>query len=66
MAEVYLQYTTIFEAGVNSIKACAIQNLYREYKNRNSYIILENQAELTLLAVLTRSTQNSCGTAINP
>jgi hypothetical protein len=38
------QYTTVFLAEVNAIKACAVENLDRNYKNRNIYILSESQA----------------------
>jgi hypothetical protein len=33
------QYTSAFEAEVYAIKACAVENLDRNYKNRNIYIV---------------------------
>jgi hypothetical protein len=33
------QYTTVFQAEVYAIKACAVKNLGRNYKNRNIYIL---------------------------
>jgi hypothetical protein len=59
------QYTTVFQAEVYVNKACAVDNLDRNYKNRNIYIISENQAATKHLAN-TGSPQNWSGTAINP
>jgi hypothetical protein len=33
------QYTTVFQAEVYAIKACADENIDRNYKNRNIYIL---------------------------
>jgi hypothetical protein len=33
------QYTTVFQVEVYAIKACAVENLERNYKNRNIYIL---------------------------
>jgi hypothetical protein len=33
------QYTTAFQAEVYAIKACAVENLDRNYRNRNIYIL---------------------------
>jgi hypothetical protein len=38
------KYTTIFQAEVYAIKACAVGNFDRGYRNRNIYIVLESQA----------------------
>jgi hypothetical protein len=33
----------VFQAEVNIIKACAVENLHRNYKNRNIYILCIRQ-----------------------
>jgi ribonuclease HI len=38
------QYTTVFQAEVYAIKACAVENLDRNYRNRNIYILSDSQA----------------------
>jgi hypothetical protein len=38
------QYTTIFQAEVSTIKACAIKNINRGYKNGNTDILSDSQA----------------------
>jgi hypothetical protein len=43
------QYTTVFQAEVHAIKACAVENLDREYKKRNSYILSESHAAIKAL-----------------
>jgi hypothetical protein len=35
------QYTTVFEAEVYAIKACAIENINRGNKNRNIFIVIK-------------------------
>jgi hypothetical protein len=40
------QYATVFQAEVYAIKACTIENLDRNYKNRNIYILSESQAAI--------------------
>jgi hypothetical protein len=40
------QYTTVFQAEVYAIKACAVENLDRRYKNRNIYILSDSQAAI--------------------
>jgi hypothetical protein len=40
------QYTTVFQAGVYAFKACAVENLDRNYKNRNIYILSDSQAAI--------------------
>jgi hypothetical protein len=40
------QYTTVFRAEVYAIKACAVENLDRNYKNRNIYILSDSQAAI--------------------
>jgi hypothetical protein len=51
------QCTTIFQAEVYSIKACAIENPDRDYKNRNIYILSGSQAAIKALGKY-RSPQN--------
>jgi long-subunit fatty acid transport protein len=43
------QYTTVFQAEVYAMKACTIENLDRNYKNRNIYILSNNQAAIKAL-----------------
>jgi hypothetical protein len=57
------QYTAVFQAEVYAIKTCAVENLDRNYKNRNIYSLSVN-LQLKHLAN-TRSPQNWSGTAIN-
>jgi hypothetical protein len=40
------KYTTVFQAEVYTIKACAVENLDTDYKNRNIYILSDSQAEI--------------------
>jgi hypothetical protein len=40
------QYTTVFQAEVYAIKACRVENLYRNHKNRNIYILSDSQAAI--------------------
>jgi hypothetical protein len=58
------QYTTVFQAEVYAIKACAVENLDRNYINRNIYILSVKQQLKHLTN--TRSPQNWSGTATNP
>jgi ribonuclease HI len=44
-----VQYTTVFQAEVYAIKECAVENLDRDYKNRNIYIISNSQAAIESL-----------------
>jgi hypothetical protein len=39
------RYTTVFQAEVYAIKACAVENLDSNYKNINIYILSDSQAE---------------------
>jgi hypothetical protein len=43
------QYTTVFQAAVYTIKASAVENLDRDYKNRNIYILSDIQAAIKAL-----------------
>jgi hypothetical protein len=43
------QYTTVFQAEVYAIKACAAKNVDRDYKNRNIYILSDSQAAIKAL-----------------
>ena len=43
------QYTTVFQAEVYAIKACIMENLDRNYRNRNIYILSDSQAALKAL-----------------
>jgi ribonuclease HI len=43
------QYTTIFQAEVYAIKACAGENIGRNYKNRNINILSDSQATIKAL-----------------
>jgi hypothetical protein len=40
------QYTTVFQAEVYAIKGCAVENLDRNCKNRNIYILSDSQAAI--------------------
>jgi hypothetical protein len=42
-------YTTVFQAEVYAIKACAVGNLDRNYKNTNIYILSDSQAAIKAL-----------------
>jgi hypothetical protein len=65
------QYKTVFQAEVYVIKACAVDNLDKDYKNRNIYILKsiyilsESQAAIKALGN-TRSPQYWSGIATNP
>jgi hypothetical protein len=43
------QYTTIFHPEVYAIKACTVENLDRNYKNGNIYILSDSQAAIKAL-----------------
>jgi hypothetical protein len=43
------QYTTVFQAEVYAIKTCADDNIDRNNKNRNIYIISDSQAAIKAL-----------------
>jgi hypothetical protein len=43
------KYTTVFQAEVYAIKACAVENLDRNYKNRNICILSDSQAAIEAL-----------------
>jgi hypothetical protein len=43
------RYTTVFQAEVYATKACADENIDRNYKNRNIYILSDRQAEIQAL-----------------
>jgi hypothetical protein len=43
------QYTTVFQAEVYAIKACADENIDRNCKNRNIYILSDSQAAIQTL-----------------
>jgi hypothetical protein len=43
------RYTTVFQAEVHAIKACAVENLDRNYKNRNIYSLSDGQAVIKAL-----------------
>jgi hypothetical protein len=43
------QDTTVFQAEVYAIKACIMENLDRNYRNRNIYILSTSQAALKAL-----------------
>jgi hypothetical protein len=42
-------YTTVFQAEVYAIKACAAENIDRNYRHRNIYILSDSQAALKAL-----------------
>jgi rRNA-processing protein FCF1 len=43
------RYTTVFQDEVYAIKACVKENLDRNYRNRNIYILSDSQAALKAL-----------------
>jgi hypothetical protein len=43
------QYTTVFQAEVYAIKACTVENLDGDYKNRNIYILSDSQTAIKAL-----------------
>jgi hypothetical protein len=43
------QYTTVFQAEVYAIKACTVENLDRNYRNKNIYILSDSQAAIKVL-----------------
>jgi ribonuclease HI len=43
------KYTTVFQAEVYAIMACAVENLDRNYRNRNISIPLDSQATIEAL-----------------
>jgi hypothetical protein len=43
------QYTTVFQAEVYAIKACVIENLDRNYGNKNIYILSDSRAAIKAL-----------------
>jgi hypothetical protein len=43
------KYTTVFQAEVYAIMACTAENLDRNYKNRNIYILSDSQAAIKAL-----------------
>jgi hypothetical protein len=43
------QYRAVFQAEVYAIKACADENVDRNYKNRNIYILSDSQAAIKAL-----------------
>jgi len=51
------QYTTVFLEGVCTIKACILENINRNYNNRNIYILPDRQTTIKALT-LSRLTQN--------
>jgi hypothetical protein len=40
------KYTTVFQPEVHAIKACAAENIGKNYKNRNIYILSDSQAAI--------------------
>jgi hypothetical protein len=44
-----VKYTTVFHVEVYAIMACAVENLNRNYGNRNIYILSERQAAIKAL-----------------
>jgi hypothetical protein len=59
------QYTTVLQAEVYAIKARTVENLDRNYKNRNIYILSDSQAAIKALDKYQITTKLS-GTATNP
>jgi ribonuclease HI len=43
------QYTTVFQTEVYAIKACTGENLDRNYRNRNIYILSDSRAAINAL-----------------
>jgi ribonuclease HI len=43
------KYTTVFQAEVYAIMTCAVENLDRNYKKRNIYILSDSQAAIKAL-----------------
>jgi hypothetical protein len=43
------KYTTVFQAEVYTIMACTLENLDRNYRNRNIYILSDSQAAIKAL-----------------
>jgi ribonuclease HI len=43
------KYITIFQAEVCAIKACTVENLGRDYRNRKIYILSDSQAAIKAL-----------------
>jgi hypothetical protein len=43
------QYIIVFQAEVYTIKACAVENLYRDSKNGNIYILSDSKAAIKAL-----------------
>jgi ribonuclease HI len=43
------KYTTVFQAEVCAIMACTLENLDRNYRNRNIYILSDSQAAIKAL-----------------
>jgi hypothetical protein len=42
-------YTTVFQAEMYAIKVCAVENLDRNYRNRNICILSDSQAAIKAL-----------------
>jgi hypothetical protein len=59
------RYTRIFQAEVHAIKECAVENLVRNYKNKNIYNISDRQAAIKALGKY-QITSNWSWTANNP
>jgi hypothetical protein len=59
------QYTMVFQAEVYALKACAIENVDRNYKSGNFCILSDSQVAVKALGN-TRTPQNWSGTASNP
>jgi ribonuclease HI len=45
------QYTTVFQAEAYAIKACAVENLDRNYKNRNIYFLPDSQVVIKAFGI---------------
>jgi hypothetical protein len=43
------QYTTVFQAEMYTIRVCAVENLDRNNRNRNIYILSDSEAEIKTL-----------------
>jgi hypothetical protein len=49
LAPAFGKYTTVFQAEIYAMRACAVENLEREFKNGNIYILSEIQAAIKTL-----------------
>jgi ribonuclease HI len=59
------RYTTAFQAQVYAINACAVENIDKNYRNRNIYILSDSQVASKALGKY-EITLNWSGTANKP